>query len=67
MKRMTVAEFLKTPDTYPLKEGEPYISGVMRAIPPDIVLTDLDEYFKPKIVILNPHFIHTLKVAEAKS
>lgn len=35
-KKMTLSEFLKTPNVYPLTEGERYIPGIMRAIPPDV-------------------------------
>ncbi len=42
--KMTVSEFLRTPNVYPLAEGKPYLPVVMRTIPPDIELTDLDEW-----------------------
>ncbi len=42
-QKMTVAEFLKTPNVYPLTEGGRYIPGTTRAIPPNIELTDLKE------------------------
>lgn len=47
---MTVSEFLKAPDVYPLTEGEPYIPIVMRAIPPDVELTDLDEFLARTLI-----------------
>lgn len=47
-KEMTVAEYLKMPDVYPLTEGEHYIPYLMRGIPPDIHLTDLKEWIEFK-------------------
>ena len=38
-KQMTICEFLRTPNVYPLTEGEPYLCiqvSIIRAIPPDV-------------------------------
>ena len=39
-QKMTLKEFLKTPDFFPLSEGERYVSGIMRGIPPDIEIIE---------------------------
>lgn len=39
-RKMTLREFLKTPDFFPLSEGGRYVSGVMRGIPPDIEIIE---------------------------
>ena len=44
--RMTVAEYMASPDIYPLAIGGRCIGGTLRAVPPadKIILTDLGEY-----------------------
>lgn len=54
-QKMTVDEFLKTPNVHPLTEGEPYIPIIGRAIPPDVELTDLKEWcekFQPRYEVM---------------
>ena len=48
-QKMTVSEFLKTPDVHPLTEGKPFIPVIMRAIPPDIELTDINEWIQKNV------------------
>ena len=54
MRKMTVKEFLATPNVYPLVEGEPClcINGIVRGIPPDVEII-VDELFKG-VCGLNP-------------
>ena len=51
MKEMTVEEFLRTPNTYPLTGGGRYIPVIMRAIPPDVELTDLNDTTKCRVAV----------------
>ncbi|MCK4500745.1 hypothetical protein KAU11_09605 [Candidatus Babeliales bacterium] len=42
-QKMTLAEFLSTPNTYPLTEGRPCVGPTCRCLPPWIILTDVKQ------------------------